>query len=124
MRELACWQVAPARPPDRAPPGDARPAKCLTAVPVSPTMKGSPPPFSAEVPAMNDIPRLFAPPPPAYGSRREFLARAGGGFGMLALAGLLGRERLLAEAPVHNPNPLAPHPGHHPARAKSVIWLF
>jgi hypothetical protein len=73
---------------------------------------------------MNDIPRLFAPPPPAYGSRREFLARAGGGFGMLALAGLLGRERLLAEAPVHNPNPLAPHPGHHPARAKSVIWLF
>ena len=39
---------------------------------------------------MLDIPRLFASPSEstAYRSRREFLARAGGGFGMLALADL------------------------------------
>src|SRR5438093_42951 len=69
-----------------------------------------------------NIPKLFAPPPPAYRSRREFLRRAGGGFGLLALAGLLDREGLLAaEASV---NPLAPKKSHFPAKAKSVIWLF
>ena len=73
---------------------------------------------------MHDVPKLFAPPPPCYASRRDFLRRAGGGFGMLALAGLLQQERLLADGPALAANPLAPHPGHHPARAKSVIWLF
>jgi hypothetical protein len=69
----------------------------------------------------------FAPPHPIYSSRREFLRRAGGGFGLLALAGLLDQEGLLAgsaraaDAPR---NPLAPRPPHFPARAKSVIWLF
>ncbi|MDB5313229.1 MAG: hypothetical protein JWO38_7431 [Gemmataceae bacterium] len=72
---------------------------------------------------MRDIPRLFAPPPPAYRSRREFLARAGGGFGLLALADLLGAEARGADTAVA-PNPLAPKPAHFGARAKSVIWLF
>jgi hypothetical protein len=73
---------------------------------------------------MHEIPRLFAPPPPSYASRREFLRRAGGGFGMLALAGLLQHERLLGDAPALAANPLAAHAGHHAARAKSAIWLF
>src|SRR5262245_11314379 len=69
-----------------------------------------------------NVPKLFAPPHPTYGSRRQFLARAGGGFGLLALASLLQQENLLAApAPV---NPLAPRPSHFPTRAKSVIWLF
>ena len=43
---------------------------------------------------MLNIPRLFASPgeSTAYRSRREFLARAGGGFGLLALADLLRAE--------------------------------
>jgi hypothetical protein len=73
---------------------------------------------------MHDIPKLFAPPPPTYASRREFLRRAGCGFGTLALAGLLQQERLLADGPTLAANPLAAHSGHHPARAKAVIWLF
>src|SRR3954451_20057528 len=74
---------------------------------------------------MHDIPKLFAPPSSAYASRREFLAKAGGGFGLLALAGLLQTEKLLGqEAAPRGPNPLAPHSGHHAAKAKSVIWLF
>jgi hypothetical protein len=67
-------------------------------------------------------PHLFAPPQPAYRSRRDFLRRAGNGFGLLALAGLLEREGLLAaDAPV---NPLAPKAPHFEGKAKSVIWLF
>src|SRR2546423_5930631 len=67
---------------------------------------------------------FFAPPSPAYSSRREFLTRAGSGFGMLALAGLLGQENLLAQTGPTSRLPMAPRPGHFPARAKSVIWLF
>jgi hypothetical protein len=71
---------------------------------------------------MRDIPRHFAPPHPAYRSRREFLKRVGNGFGTLALAGLLRQEGLLA---ANSPgNPLAPKGSHFPAKAKSVIWLF
>ena len=70
-----------------------------------------------------NLPKLFAPPPPhVYASRRAFLQRVGGGFGMVALAGLLQNEKLLGQAPATNP--LAPRPGHFPAKAKSVIWLF
>jgi uncharacterized protein DUF1501 len=55
-------------------------------------------------------------------SRREFLAKAGGGFGAIALACMLAEDELLAmqaggaTAAVAGP--------HHAARAKSVIWLF
>jgi hypothetical protein len=68
-----------------------------------------------------NVPKLFAPPHPAFASRREFLARAGGGFGLLALSGLLQQEGLLAAPPT---NPLAPKQPHFSTRAKSVIWLF
>jgi hypothetical protein len=68
-------------------------------------------------------PHLFGSPSPAFRSRRQFLRRAGNGFGLLALAGLLENQGLLgaAETPV---NPLAPRKAHFAAKAKSVIWLF
>src|SRR5436190_3614303 len=72
------------------------------------------------------IPMLFAPPPPHYRTRRDFLKRVGNGFGLLALAGLLDQEGLLvgpATADVGR-SPLAPKPAHFAAKAKSVIWLF
>jgi hypothetical protein len=49
----------------------------------------------------------------AITDRREFLRRAGAGFGMLALADLLREPALRADEGLH-----------HPATAKSVIWLF
>ena len=55
-------------------------------------------------------------------ARRALLSRAGNGFGLLALAGLMQREGLLAAgAPT---NALAPRRSHFPARAKAVIYLF
>src|SRR5262245_50764459 len=58
-------------------------------------------------------------------SRREFLRRAGGGFGMLALAAMLADEGLLAaDTPDRATNPLAPRRPHHRPRARSVIFLF
>ena len=59
---------------------------------------------------------------PPFANRREFLRRAGGGFGMLALAGLLDQQGLLA-APA-GAGPPAAKAGHHAAKARSVIWLF
>ena len=58
-----------------------------------------------------------------FASRREFLARTGGGFGMVALAALLDEERLAAATDPHA-DPLAPKPPHFPAKAKNVIYLF
>src|SRR5437867_4134450 len=60
-------------------------------------------------------------------SRREFLQRAGGGFGALAFSYLLGLDGFSSRAAnikLDPLNPLAPRPPHFPARAKSVIWLF
>src|SRR5437879_1270944 len=72
---------------------------------------------------MHNIPKLFAPPHPMYGSRREFLSRVGGGFGMAALASMLDAQEPAWRGP--DPRfPLAPRIGHHPAKAKSIIWLF
>jgi hypothetical protein len=73
-----------------------------------------------------ELVKLFAPPHPGYPSRREFLRRAGNGFGLVALAGLLDQEALL---PAHAATdtalqPLAARPPHFPAKARSVIWLF
>ena len=56
-----------------------------------------------------------------YGSRRDFLSRAGSGCGTLALASLL------AEPATAGPDPrvpLAPRSVHHAHPASSVIWLF
>ncbi|MCH2209440.1 MAG: DUF1501 domain-containing protein [Lentisphaerales bacterium] len=50
-------------------------------------------------------------------SRRDFLAKAGMGFGALPFASLLANDK-------KNINPLAPKKTDHPARAKSVIFLF
>src|SRR5687768_1584071 len=54
-------------------------------------------------------------------TRREFLARAGGGLGALALTSLLNER---ADAAPKFTNPLAPRPAHFAARAKRVIWCF
>jgi hypothetical protein len=58
-------------------------------------------------------------------ARREFLARAGGGIGGLALATLLGAERAGA-APAFRipPDPLRKRPSHYAPKAKRVISLF
>lgn len=54
-------------------------------------------------------------------SRRAFLAEAGGGAGLLALATMMaGKSPCRAAAT----NPLAPSEPHFPPRAKRVIWLF
>jgi hypothetical protein len=59
-------------------------------------------------------------------NRRQFLRRAGGGFGMLALSSLLGDAGLLQRALANTApvNPLAPKAPHFKARAKNVIFLF
>lgn len=60
-------------------------------------------------------------------TRRDFLLRAGGGFGALALTGLLGPAHpIFASLRQDQPgiNPLAPKQPHFPASAKSVIFLF
>jgi len=48
-------------------------------------------------------------------SRREFLARTGTGFGMLALAGVAGAE---------SDQPLSPKSPHFAPKAKRVVHLF
>ncbi len=60
-------------------------------------------------------------------TRREFLARAGCGFGALAFSYLLGRDGLATRAANVSVNPLQPlasRPPQYAAKAKSVIWLF
>jgi len=59
-----------------------------------------------------------------HASRRDFLAQAGNGFGLLALGSLLAEESPLAFASDSGPDPLAPKKAHFGAKAKSVIWLF
>lgn len=76
---------------------------------------------------MNTCPGPNAPATRAT-SRRRFLERAGGGFGMAALASLLKQDSLLGnEVPHHASritNPLAPQTTHFAPRAKRVIFLF
>ncbi len=57
-------------------------------------------------------------------SRRDFLVRAGGGFGALALSALLRRDLVGAESPRNSGNPIAPRAPHFPTAVKSVIWCF
>jgi hypothetical protein len=81
---------------------------------------------------MTKEPHLFASPNRAYSSRRDFLRLTGSGFGMLALSALLDQTGALAETgdaqskiqPSRSLDPMAPRPGHFPAKATSVIWLF
>jgi hypothetical protein len=58
-------------------------------------------------------------------NRRAFLARYAGSLGPLALAHLLGLERIAAAKAVPQAGgPLSPKPPHHRPRAKAVICLF
>jgi hypothetical protein len=58
-------------------------------------------------------------------TRRHFFQNCGVGLGSMALASLLGPGLpAFATAAAHSIDPLAPRPGHHPARATSVIYLF
>ncbi len=74
---------------------------------------------------MNASPRITDVSGPY--SRREMLRRTGGGFGALALAGLLGETgagALLRAADGGVPPPLSARRPHFAARAKRVIFLF
>src|SRR5262249_62357181 len=59
-------------------------------------------------------------------SRRDFLTRTGGGFGLLALWSILARAPSAAEAsPALKPaNPLTPRLPHFPGKGKSVLSCF
>ncbi|MDB4658193.1 DUF1501 domain-containing protein, partial [bacterium] len=57
--------------------------------------------------------------PTNFYTRRDWLQKAGAGFGGLGLASLLADEGLLGTK-----DPLAPKIAHFPGKAKSVIWLF
>ena len=62
---------------------------------------------------------------PRFQSRRDFLFQAGGGFGALALTGLLQREGLLASEPQKPAaGPFAAKVAHFPAKAERVLFLF
>src|SRR5215472_8789664 len=58
-------------------------------------------------------------------TRREALCRMGGGFGMMAFAGMVGESLARAQAGKSAESAKWPKGGvHHPARAKHVIFLF
>src|SRR5262245_53127289 len=57
-------------------------------------------------------------------TRRQFLARAGGGLGLLALGDLLQVRATAADDDARSGDPLAPRQPHFTPRARSVIWLF
>src|SRR5262249_40065833 len=57
-------------------------------------------------------------------TRRHFFERCGIGLGAMALGSLLGRDHLVAGSSPRATNPMAVRPGHLPARARSVIYLF
>ncbi|MFM8360442.1 MAG: DUF1501 domain-containing protein, partial [Verrucomicrobiota bacterium] len=69
-------------------------------------------------------------PPPGAGpedvSRRHFLGQCAFRLGAVSLASLLDPPGRAAPAPGAGTaaGPLKPRPGHHPARARSVIFLF
>ncbi len=58
-----------------------------------------------------------------FSSRRDFLQRAGLGFGSLALTSLLHSEGVIA-AQAGSTNPLGSVESHFQPKAKAVIWLF
>src|SRR2546422_11091640 len=58
-------------------------------------------------------------------TRRQFLQRAGMGFGALSLAALLGEELFRNSARASDMlATLAPRPPHFPAKAKHVVHIF
>ncbi len=71
---------------------------------------------------------LGGPHREAARSRRDFLMRAGCGFGGLALMDLMGGPSLRAEGASPGGqlglDPMTPRQPHHKARALNVIWIF
>jgi hypothetical protein len=61
-------------------------------------------------------------PPSSICSRRELLYRCANGFGAVALTALLRDRTFGGDGSV--PSALAPRAVHHPARAKSIIFLY
>src|SRR6266852_8495859 len=61
-----------------------------------------------------------------FTNRRDFLKKAGAGFGLLALADLLQGEGRLAgdNGPSPALDPTAPRQPHYPSKAKAIVWLF
>src|SRR6266481_4803836 len=61
-----------------------------------------------------------------FTNRRDFLKKAGAGFGLLALADLLQGEGLLAggNGPSQALDSMAPRQPHYPSKAKAIVWLF
>src|SRR6266511_2596721 len=66
-----------------------------------------------------------------FANRRDFLKKAGAGFGLLPLPDRFkGTGRLAADGLSLNSHlstlnsPMAPRTPHYAARAKSIIWLF
>ena len=57
-------------------------------------------------------------------TRREMLRRSGAGFGTLGLASVLAGDGSANANSAAAPGPLAPKPGHFPAKVKRVIFLF
>jgi hypothetical protein len=67
-----------------------------------------------------NVPSLDSAHIPLVRTRREFLFRAGGGLGGIALNWLMQQEAGAATSA----NPLAPRTAHFAGRAKSVIFMF
>jgi hypothetical protein len=57
-------------------------------------------------------------------TRRQFLTRAGGGLGLLALTDLLGVSAGAADGEARGDTVYPPRPPHFAPKARSVIWLF
>src|SRR5207245_9208109 len=70
------------------------------------------------------IPLFASHDPPRPFTRRPFFSRCAMGLGGIALASLLGENRLLGAAPGGSPNPMAPRLPHFRPRAKNIIYLF
>jgi hypothetical protein len=66
----------------------------------------------------------FLPHHEATASRRDFLARAGAGFGSIALASLVSREAGASADPPAEAATLEPKAAHFAPPARSVIWCF
>ncbi len=71
---------------------------------------------------MRNAGRHSVPHLPPARTRRDFLVRAGGGLGAIALSWLLERNGYGADK--SSGNPLAAKQPHHEPRAKSVIFMF
>src|SRR3989442_3373144 len=57
-------------------------------------------------------------------TRRHCFGQCALGLGGIALASLLSEQKVFAAPTTKLVNPLVPKPGHLPARAKNIIYLF